>query len=67
MFEAMAASKVTQVKVGMELEITKEEISLRNNRRRARARLLPRSSAEVGRRRYLEPITLRSSVAQSRV
>ena len=45
----------------------KEEISPRNNRGRARARLLPRSSAEVGRRRYLEPITLRSSVAQSRV
>ena len=41
--------------------------SVKTNRGRARARLLPRSSAEVGRRRYLEPITLRSSIAQSRV
>ena len=49
------------------IRLPKEEISLRNNRGRARARLLPRSSAEVGRRRYLEPITLRSSLAQSRV
>ena len=45
---------------------SKEEISLRNNRGRVHARLLPRSSAEVGRWRYLEPIILRSSVAEPR-
>ena len=42
---------------------SKEGPLFRNNREHAGTRLLPRSPAEVGRRRYLEPITLRGSAA----